>query len=234
MLLGPPDAGRPACRRRLPGGTGRCPEPARGSGPLATSGRSQLDVESFHVGEFHPEAVCPGVVRAEVHLREAVGRNLLELLLVGSLLVDGEQAVVVLGRQGLGDGATPVLGRLQSRGEVHAVFYLTPGGRLGLTALSVEQADALAAHLAGLGHSPSNVIADRDTADAFAESWQRHTSAAPVPPFWRTHLYRLGTLTPPQPRPEDRGASRAGRTVSKSCTGALSSVSTSGSSPPST
>ncbi|MFI2507185.1 GNAT family N-acetyltransferase [Streptomyces sp. NPDC018972] len=97
-----------------------------------------------------------------------------------------------------------VFGRLESGGEVRAIFYRTPRGRLGLTPLSAEQTDALAAHLAGLGHSPSDVIADRDTAGAFAESWQRHTGAAPVP-FWRTHLYRLGTLTPPQPCPEGRG-----------------------------
>ncbi|MFD7232650.1 GNAT family N-acetyltransferase [Streptomyces sp. NPDC059881] len=99
------------------------------------------------------------------------------------------------------DAEAAVFGRLESGGEVRAIFYLTPRGRLGLTPLSVEQTDTLAAHLAALGHSPSNVIADHDTAGAFAESWQRHTSAAPVP-FWRTHLYRLGTLTPPQPPTE--------------------------------
>ncbi|MFC8390454.1 GNAT family N-acetyltransferase [Streptomyces sp. NPDC057238] len=97
-----------------------------------------------------------------------------------------------------------VFGRLESGGEVRAVFYRTPRGRLGLTPLSAEQTDTLAAHLAGLGHSPSDVIADHDTATAFAEAWQRHTGAAPAL-FWRTHLYRLGTLTPPQPRPEGRG-----------------------------
>ncbi|WP_411145020.1 GNAT family N-acetyltransferase [Streptomyces sp. x-80] len=108
------------------------------------------------------------------------------------------------------DAAAPVFGRLESGGVVHAVFYLTPGGRLGLTPLSVEQTDALAAHLVGLGHSPANVIADHDTAGAFAASWQRHTSAAPAL-FWRTHLYRLGTLTPPQPRPEGRGRITGGQ-----------------------
>lgn len=102
------------------------------------------------------------------------------------------------------DTETAVFGRLQSGGEVRAIWYLTPRGRLGLTPLSARQTDALAVRLAGLGHSPSNVIADHDTAGAFAESWQRHTRAAPVP-FWRTHLYRLGTLTPPQPHPEGRG-----------------------------
>ncbi|MGP4052384.1 GNAT family N-acetyltransferase [Streptomyces sp. 2A115] len=97
-----------------------------------------------------------------------------------------------------------VFGRLESGGEVRAIFYRTPRGYLSVTPLSAEQAGALATHLAGLGHSPSGVIADHDTAAAFAEAWQRHTSAASVP-FWRTHLYRLGALTPPQPRPEGRG-----------------------------
>ncbi|MFH9552794.1 GNAT family N-acetyltransferase [Streptomyces sp. NPDC017435] len=108
------------------------------------------------------------------------------------------------------DAEAPVFGRLESGGDVHAVFYLTPRGRLGLTPLSAEQTDALAAHLAGLDHPPSNVIADHHTADAFAESWQQHTSAAPVP-FWRTHLYRLGALTPPQPRPAGRGRITGGQ-----------------------
>jgi predicted GNAT family acetyltransferase len=95
-------------------------------------------------------------------------------------------------------------GRLESGGEIRAVCYRTPRGYLSATPLSAEEADTLAAHLAGLGHSPSGVIADHDTATAFAETWQRHTGATPVP-FWRTHLYRLGTLTPPQPHPEGRG-----------------------------
>jgi hypothetical protein len=108
------------------------------------------------------------------------------------------------------DAEAAVFGRLESEGELRAIFYLTPRGRLGLTPLSVKQTDTLAAHLAGLGHSPSNVIGDHDTASAFAESWQRHTGAAPVP-FWRTHLYRLGTLTPPQPHPEGQGRITGGK-----------------------
>ncbi|WP_426567525.1 GNAT family N-acetyltransferase [Streptomyces canus] len=95
-------------------------------------------------------------------------------------------------------------GRLESGGEIRALCYRTPRGHLSATPLSAEEAGTLAAHLAGLGHSPSGVIADHDTATAFAETWQRHTGATPVP-FWRTHLYRLGTLTPPQPHPEGRG-----------------------------
>ncbi|MGI5227385.1 GNAT family N-acetyltransferase [Actinoallomurus sp. CA-142502] len=97
-----------------------------------------------------------------------------------------------------------LFGRLESEGKVRAIFYRTPRDRLTLTPLSTEQAGTLAAHLVGLGHSPSGVIADHDTATAFAEAWRQHTGAAPVP-FWRAHLYHLGALTPPQPRPEGRG-----------------------------
>jgi hypothetical protein len=102
----------------------------------------------------------------------------------------------------VGVGVAPA--QVGVQGQVRAIFCRTPRGRLTLTPLSAEQAGALAAHLAGLGHSPSDVIADHDTATAFAETWQRHTGASPVP-FWRARLYRLGTLTPPQPRPGGRG-----------------------------
>jgi hypothetical protein len=108
------------------------------------------------------------------------------------------------------DAEAVVFGRLEAGGEVRAVFYLTPRGRLGLTPLSAEQADSLAAHLAALGGSPSDVIADHDTVVAFAQSWQRRTGAAAAP-FWRTRLYRLGTLTPPQPRPEGQGRTTDGK-----------------------
>ncbi|WP_228917700.1 GNAT family N-acetyltransferase [Streptomyces sp. DH20] len=102
-----------------------------------------------------------------------------------------------------------VLGRLEREGQVRAVCYLTPRGRLGLTPLTAGDAGALAARLAALGHSPAQVVADQDTADAFASAWQEHTGAVPKL-FWHTHLYRLGTLTPPRPHPEGRAhAARA-------------------------
>ncbi|MGW7341411.1 GNAT family N-acetyltransferase [Streptomyces sp. NPDC054808] len=108
------------------------------------------------------------------------------------------------------EAASGVFGRLESAGEVRAVFYLTARGRLGLTPLPAGQTEVLAARLAALGHCPAHVVADHDTAGAFAESWQRYTGAASVL-FWRTHLYRLGTLTPPQPSPAGRGRLTGGR-----------------------
>ncbi|QHC23178.1 GNAT family N-acetyltransferase [Streptomyces sp. GS7] len=97
-----------------------------------------------------------------------------------------------------------LFGQLESGDEVRAIFYRPPSHRLTLTPLSPEQAGSLAAHLADLGHPVSGVTADHDTATAFVETWQRHTGAASVP-SWRGRLYRLGTLTPPKPRPDGRG-----------------------------
>ncbi|MFF5014941.1 GNAT family N-acetyltransferase [Streptomyces sp. NPDC001165] len=107
------------------------------------------------------------------------------------------------GADAYGADAT-VFGHLEHSGEVRAIFYRLATRRLTLTPLSPEQADTLAAHLAGLGHSFSGVTADHDTATAFAEAWQRHTGATPVRD-WRGRLYRLGTLTPPEPHPDGRG-----------------------------
>ncbi|MFJ1899299.1 GNAT family N-acetyltransferase [Streptomyces sp. NPDC088115] len=103
-------------------------------------------------------------------------------------------------------GHATVFGRLESGGEIRAIFYRAPSGRLTVTPLSVAQAESLAGHLAGLGHHLSGVVADHGTAIAFAEAWQPHTGAATVP-FWRAHLYRLGTLTAPEPLPPGRGRS---------------------------
>ncbi|MFF3503363.1 GNAT family N-acetyltransferase [Streptomyces sp. NPDC003247] len=98
----------------------------------------------------------------------------------------------------------PVFGLLERAGEVCATFFRTPPRRLALTPLTPEEADCLAAHLAGLAHPLPGVNADRDTATSFAEAWQRHTGAIPTL-HERKRLYRLGTLTPPEPFPEGRG-----------------------------
>ncbi|MEV7244345.1 GNAT family N-acetyltransferase [Streptomyces sp. NPDC093248] len=94
-----------------------------------------------------------------------------------------------------------LFGRLESAGETQAIFYRPPTHRLTLTPLSAEQADTLAVHLTGLGHTLTGVTADHDTATAFAEAWQRHTGVTPTLRV-RMHLYRLDTLTPPNPHPD--------------------------------
>ncbi|TSB30088.1 GNAT family N-acetyltransferase [Streptomyces benahoarensis] len=97
-----------------------------------------------------------------------------------------------------------VFGRLVRAGEVRATFHRLPSRGLSPTALTPEDADALAAHLADLGYALPYVSAHHRTAAAFADAWQRHTGATPTL-RQRLHLYRLGTLTPPTPRPEGRG-----------------------------
>ncbi|MGW3631744.1 GNAT family N-acetyltransferase [Streptomyces sp. NPDC005122] len=99
----------------------------------------------------------------------------------------------------------PVFGMLERAGAVQATFYRLPPRGFGLSPLTPEQADALAVRLAALGHSLPFVSADRSTAAAFAEAWQRHTGATPKPRGTRLRLYRLGTLTPPEPMPAGRG-----------------------------
>ncbi|MEU0221166.1 GNAT family N-acetyltransferase [Streptomyces sp. NPDC006265] len=98
-----------------------------------------------------------------------------------------------------GDGA-PEFGVLEQDGVVRATVFRTPPHRMNLTALTAEEAEALAARLAALGHRLPGVHADRDTAAAFVEAWQRHTGAAATL-RQRQRLYRLGTLTVPRPVP---------------------------------
>ncbi|MEV5953507.1 GNAT family N-acetyltransferase [Streptomyces sp. NPDC051987] len=98
-----------------------------------------------------------------------------------------------------------LFGVLEEAGEVRATFYrLVPRG-FGLSPLTSEQADLLAARLAALGHRVPSVSADHATATAFAEAWQRRTGATPRLRDTRLSLYRLGTLTPPDPPPVGRG-----------------------------
>jgi predicted GNAT family acetyltransferase len=106
------------------------------------------------------------------------------------------------GANAFGTG-TPSLGWLERAGEVHAVFFHTPPRRLNLTPLAPEDADCLAARLTDLSRCFPAVSADQDTAAAFAESWRRHAGATSTL-CERQRLYRLGTLTPPQPVPEGR------------------------------
>jgi predicted GNAT family acetyltransferase len=54
------------------------------------------------------------------------------------------------------------------------------------------------------GHPLLSVNADHGTATAFAEAWQRHTGATAKLRDTRLRLYRLGTLTPPEPMPTGR------------------------------
>ncbi|MEV7202648.1 GNAT family N-acetyltransferase [Streptomyces griseoluteus] len=101
-------------------------------------------------------------------------------------------------------GGAPVFGVLEEEGQVSGTFYHLPPRALGLSPLTPAQADSLAGRLADLGHAPASVGADHDTATAFAEAWRRHTGVTAKLRDVRVRLYRLGTLTPPDPHPEGR------------------------------
>ncbi|WP_432143687.1 GNAT family N-acetyltransferase [Streptomyces sp. bgisy084] len=144
------------------------------------------DIDDFHT-------------RAGEFLRSRPALHTTPLTTIETLRTRGADAFGTPGTPGV---PTPVLGRLERAGNVHAIFYLIRG--LSLTHLTPEHADTLAAHLAALGHSLPFASADHSTATAFAEAWQRHTGATPTLRN-RIRLYRLGTLTPPTPAPEGRG-----------------------------
>ncbi|MFF7473231.1 GNAT family N-acetyltransferase [Streptomyces sp. NPDC008092] len=108
------------------------------------------------------------------------------------------------GAEAFGTGL-PLFGMLERGGEVHATCYRLPPRGFSLSPLTPEQADSLADRLAGLEDSVPSVSADHGTATAFAEAWQRRTGATPRLRDTRLRLYRLGTLTPPDPMPAGRG-----------------------------
>jgi len=97
----------------------------------------------------------------------------------------------------------PVFGFLEREGAVRATFFRTPPYQLSVTSLTEAEADALAARLRDLGHALPGVSADRATAEAFAGAWQRRSGATGT--LRRSErLYRLGTLTVPEPAPPGR------------------------------
>ncbi|MFI6338412.1 GNAT family N-acetyltransferase [Streptomyces sp. NPDC050535] len=146
-------------------------------------------------GWYLTEDVDDFLARAGDFLRSRPGLHVMPLTWTARLRARGADS--------FGTGA-PVFGMLYREGEVHATFYRLPPSGLGLTPLTPEQADALAAHLAALRHSLPSVSADHGTATVFAEAWQRHTGATPRLRDTRLRLYRLGTLTPPEPMPAGR------------------------------
>ncbi|MEV0177374.1 GNAT family N-acetyltransferase [Streptomyces sp. NPDC050803] len=106
------------------------------------------------------------------------------------------------GLRAYGDGA-PVFGVMERDGVVRGAYFRTPPYRLNVTPLTADETDALAAHLVASGRPVPGVIGTRETTAAFLASWQRHTGAT-ASLRQRQRLYRLGTLTMPQPVPEGR------------------------------
>ncbi|WP_411083830.1 GNAT family N-acetyltransferase [Streptomyces sp. cmx-18-6] len=142
------------------------------------------------------EDVDEFLTRAGDFLRSRPGPHVMPLTWAARLRARGVAALCT---------EPPVFGVLERAGEVHAVFFRLPPRALGLTPLTPEQADSLAARLAAAGHALPAVSADHGTAAAFAEAWQRHTGTTPELRDVRLCLYGLGTLTPPEPLPAGRG-----------------------------
>ncbi|WP_406456261.1 GNAT family N-acetyltransferase [Streptomyces sp. NBC_01622] len=106
------------------------------------------------------------------------------------------------GRHIYGDG-DPEFGVLERDGTVTAAYFRTPPGRLMSTRLTPGEAEALAAQLADRGAELPGIMAEQDTATAFAESWRRRTGAEPEINV-RQRLYRLAELMIPTPAPPGR------------------------------
>lgn len=134
------------------------------------------------------------LTRTGAFLRSRPGLHTLPLTVTETLRTQGMD---VFGAE------APVFGWLERAGELVACFFRTPPRHLSVTPLSPGDADALAARLSALGHLLPGVNADHVTATDFAAAWRRHTGA--VPGLAERHrLYRLGTLSPPNPMPEGR------------------------------
>ncbi|GAB1340451.1 GNAT family N-acetyltransferase [Streptomyces sp. E-15] len=177
-----------------PGAGGRHPRGLAGRLAPPASGKAWgMRPEDWHLTEDVDEFL----VRAGDFLRSRPGPHVMQSTWAERVRARGAGA-------SSGTGA-PVFGVLERAGEVHATFYrLRPHG-FGVSPLTPEWADCLAARLAALGHSLSRVSADHGTATAFAAAWRRHTGATPRLRDTRLRLYRLGTLTPPEPMPAGRG-----------------------------
>ncbi|WP_328748222.1 GNAT family N-acetyltransferase [Streptomyces sp. NBC_00285] len=104
------------------------------------------------------------------------------------------------GLQAYGSQA-PYFGLLEEGGEVTGAYFRTPPYRLYLTPLNDAQADSLARHLSG--RPLPGVSAEAGTAAVLAGAWERHTGVTAVP-HQRLRLYRLDTLTEPEPVPRGR------------------------------
>ncbi|MGW3432132.1 GNAT family N-acetyltransferase [Streptomyces melanosporofaciens] len=111
---------------------------------------------------------------------------------------------LVAGGSGRYGEQPPVYGWWAGEGSVEGAFLCTPPYPPLLSPLPGEAARALARTLAGDGEQKINgVNAGRETAETFATAWTELTGArSDVEQSHR--LYRLATLTPPDPAPPGR------------------------------
>ncbi|MGV9882371.1 GNAT family N-acetyltransferase [Streptomyces sp. NPDC003006] len=135
------------------------------------------------------------LVRAEEFLHSAPALHTALLTVTDTLRVTGLHAY--------GEGA-PLFGTYADEaGRVQGAFVRTPPHRLALSPVTPEAADALARQLADVTPDLPGIAADRDTAEAFGQAWEKHAGATATRGY-RQRLYRLGALTPPEPTPPGR------------------------------
>ncbi|MER6357619.1 GNAT family N-acetyltransferase [Streptomyces sp. NPDC001634] len=130
--------------------------------------------------------------RAGAFLRSEPALHTVQLTVSHKLRTEGATAY--------GDRA-PYYGWLADKhGTVRATVLRTPPYQLNLTALTAEDADALAARLAQDGRMIPSAGGPAEAAAAFAAASEKRTGTT-ARLRMRQRLYRLGTLTPPEPTP---------------------------------
>jgi predicted GNAT family acetyltransferase len=130
--------------------------------------------------------------RAGAFLRSQPALHTVQLTVTDRLRKEGPSAT--------GEEA-PYFGWLTDEdGTVRATLMRTPPYQLNLTAVTAPAAEALAARLARDGRVIPSAGGPTQTAAAFAAAWERGTGTA-ARLAMRQRLYRLGTLTPPEPAP---------------------------------
>ncbi|MFC9669966.1 GNAT family N-acetyltransferase [Streptomyces sp. NPDC056949] len=96
---------------------------------------------------------------------------------------------------------TPYFGRLVGGdGTVRATVMRTPPFQLQLTALPDGTADALAVRLVKDSRAVPSIVGPAEAAAEFAAAWEQRTGAT-TRLAMNQRLYRLATLTPPEPAP---------------------------------
>ncbi|MEV7287485.1 GNAT family N-acetyltransferase [Streptomyces sp. NPDC093252] len=143
-----------------------------------------MGLDAWHTAE----GIDHFLARTGDFLRSRPGMHTTALTVTEKMRVEGDE------------GAS--LGWLERDGEVRGIYYrVSPERGVSLTPLAPEDTEGLAEHLLGLGRPLPYVTAERATARAFTEAWGRRTGAA-ADIRVELGLYRLGTLTPPDPFPE--------------------------------
>ncbi len=135
-------------------------------------------------------------------LRAEPARNSVVLTVAENLRVRAVATPAVASGTSPGDDQT-LLGWWLSGPDPDSVggaFLHTPQFPVFLTAMSRRAAAGLAAELAASGRAVSGINAEQESAAAFTTAWRR-SAGGDAQVHRRMRLFRLGELTPAEPRP---------------------------------